>query len=319
MPKVSVVIPTYRHAEFVGDAVETALAQTSSEVEVIVVNDGSPDETRRVLDPFIAAAQIRYIEQSNAGQAAARNRGIEMATGEFVAFLDDDDLWPRDNLSEHLRALKSSGADVSVASCYRFGPNRLPNRLQPVGPAISVDSLFSGNPITSPGQVVVRRTMLKLVGSFDPDLWGTDDWDLWFRLATRARFVVSDRIGLYYRDHATNASRNAARMFQNALQVMDRNLGRADPRRRAALRRIAYRTLFIWYGTDCVVSLKRAIWAGDVLGILACARLLYPLAAQACDDPFLLRSIFNALMPRTQCARLGEWFIDSIRGHASAH
>src|SRR5271170_3450676 len=96
---VSVVIPTYNHRDFVVEALESVFAQTFTDYEVIVVNDGSPDDTAAVLRPYIESGRIRYIEQENRGQAGARNRGLAEARGEFVAYLDDDDLWLRDKLA----------------------------------------------------------------------------------------------------------------------------------------------------------------------------------------------------------------------------
>src|ERR1700719_2929443 len=98
MPAVSVIIPTYNHRDFVLDAIESVFAQTFTDYEVIVVNDGSPDDTASVLAPLASAGRIRYLEQANAGQGAARNRGIAQARGEFIALLDDDDRWPADKL-----------------------------------------------------------------------------------------------------------------------------------------------------------------------------------------------------------------------------
>src|SRR4051812_10173624 len=104
-PTVSVVIPTYGHCRYVLETIESALGQTFSSNEIIVVNDGSPDDTVVVLQPYTQTGRIRYFEQPNAGQASARNRGLAEATGEFVAFLDDDDIWPADKLAWQIQAM----------------------------------------------------------------------------------------------------------------------------------------------------------------------------------------------------------------------
>src|SRR3954470_24757434 len=98
-PAVSVVIPTYRHRDYVLRTLDSVFAQTYRDFEVIVVNDGSPDDTNRRIRPLVSAGRIRYIEQANAGQAAARNTGIAHARGRYIALLDDDDLWPADKLA----------------------------------------------------------------------------------------------------------------------------------------------------------------------------------------------------------------------------
>jgi glycosyltransferase involved in cell wall biosynthesis len=108
LPAVSVVIPTYKHRDFILDTVNSVLSQTFRDFEIIVVNDGSPDDTASLLRPMAESGMIRYVEQSNAAAAAARNRGLEMARGKFIAFLDDDDLWPQDKLEWQVLALSNS-------------------------------------------------------------------------------------------------------------------------------------------------------------------------------------------------------------------
>src|ERR1044071_9954613 len=107
MPTVSVVIPTYKHPRYILETLDCVFQQTFTDLEVIVVNDGSPDNTADLLKPLAESGRIKYIEQANAGQAVARNRGIERATGQYVAILDDDDLWPADKIEWQVRELQS--------------------------------------------------------------------------------------------------------------------------------------------------------------------------------------------------------------------
>ncbi len=104
-PRISVVITAYDHAEFIDEAIRSVLRQTLRPVEIIVINDGSPDATELVVQPHVDAGSIVYLRQENAGQAAARNRGAAMARGEFLAFLDDDDAWLADALETLARAM----------------------------------------------------------------------------------------------------------------------------------------------------------------------------------------------------------------------
>src|SRR5689334_17923461 len=108
MTAVSVVIPTYNHSRYVLDAVESVFAQTFTDYELIVVNDGSPDDTSDVLRPLVDAQKIQYIEQPNRGGAAARNAGLGRARGEFIVILDDDDLLPADKLESQVAEMKLS-------------------------------------------------------------------------------------------------------------------------------------------------------------------------------------------------------------------
>jgi len=183
---ISVVIPTYGHRDYVCETLASVFAQTCREYEIIVVNDGSPDDTRQVLDPFIKSGQIRYIEQQNGGQAAARNRGLQEAQGEFVAFLDDDDLWDPEALETHLNLLRSSPeAIVSVGAAVSFPVEGVATtRTVPISGNVRCEFL-KGNWITTPGQTLIRRPAILEVGGFDPRFWGVDDWDLYLRLAAQ--------------------------------------------------------------------------------------------------------------------------------------
>jgi glycosyltransferase involved in cell wall biosynthesis len=227
---VSVVIPTYNHQDLIVATLESVFAQSYTDFEVVVVNDGSPDDTAGVLRPFVEAGRIRYVEQENGGQGAARNRGIREARGEFVALLDDDDLWPPDKLEWQVAALRERPEAVLV-----YGPHAL---LQPdgsVAPAPPKDhpsgrvhhEFRKGCWLLSPGQALIRASSLREVGGFDPAIWGSDDWDLYIRLSRLGEFVYRDRVSLHYRMHATNASHsNAVRHARNHLRVMRKHAGR---------------------------------------------------------------------------------------------
>src|SRR5438034_6092600 len=119
--RVSVVIPTYCHQDTIIDTLKSVFLQTFQDFEVIVVNDGSPDETAQLVAPLAAVGRIRYLEQSNQGQAAARNRGLEEATGEFISFLDDDDLWPADKLEWQVSYLERNPSIAAVGGGFEIG------------------------------------------------------------------------------------------------------------------------------------------------------------------------------------------------------
>ncbi len=242
LPVVSVVIPTYKHAEYVLATLESVFAQTFTSYEVIVVNDGSPDDTAAKLRPLADAGRIRYFEQPNAGQSAARNRGLAEARGEFVAFLDDDDLWPPEKLSWQVAALREDQrAGVVYGQKFELGGDEQPSPGDdaPVGDVFARFAVAGW--IQSPGQTLIRREVLSGSGGFDPAIWGTDDWDLWLRLARKTRFCYRPLPALYYRRHATNASKNFVRMWKNGHAVVRKNLDpAADPEavgvREAAMR-----------------------------------------------------------------------------------
>jgi glycosyltransferase involved in cell wall biosynthesis len=294
---VSVVIPTYRHRDYVAAALASVEAQTFRDFEIVVVNDGSPDDTEAVLRPWIDRGAIRYVAQENRGQAAARNRGIELARGEFVALLDDDDLWLPDKLAwqvEYLRGNRDCGLVAGAAEVMDESGMAL--RSTPDLGDVGFERLLEGNCLLSPGQALVRRSALDRAGGFDPAVWGADDWDLWLRIALADRVRITGRVSLRYRKHAANASADMGRMLRNCLSVVERNVGRADASRRRRLRRDAHRYVFGYAGTRLIASAAHdfAAWRiGTGLSKLAELRRMLP---HALRDPRLLRMIAGALV-----------------------
>ncbi len=243
-PCVSVIIPTYRHRDFVLATLESVWAQSFADFEVIVVNDGSPDDTEAVLQPLAQSGRIRYIVQPNGGQASARNRGIAEAKGEFIALLDDDDLWLPDKLQWQVDALRShpeaavvygraEAIDENGAGTVPLGEDGKPLTLPWETPSGWVyEAFLRQNWILSPGQCLIRRAALDALTEstpFDPapELRGCDDWDLWCRLAETRPFVFEDRVALRYRFHAANASRDLFQMHRSTLYLCEKHLGRA--------------------------------------------------------------------------------------------
>ncbi len=243
LPTVSVIIPTYKHCDFVLATLDSVFTQTFTDYEVIVVNDGSPDDTGSLLKPLAEAGRICYVEQENQGQGAARNLGIAQARGEFVALLDDDDLWPPDKLEWQVACLRANPAAV-MAYGYRetFGTEAGSIHPEENAPSGQVWTAFlQSNCITSPGQTLIRAAALKVIGGFDPSLWGTDDWDLYIRLAKQGDFVYEHRPALFYRFHQDNASKNTRRMYQNSCRVQYKHLGRVPKPRNLRLWRACRR------------------------------------------------------------------------------
>jgi ADP-heptose:LPS heptosyltransferase/GT2 family glycosyltransferase len=260
-PLVSVVIPTHAHADLLPATLRSVAAQTEVECEVIVVDDGSRDATRAVLEPWIRARAIRYVRQEHAGQAAARNRGLAAARGAFVCFLDDDDLLPPGVLARHADVLRRHPEAVLVHGTHatlRDGVVRPPQPL--VHPGGWCHSAYlARNWLQSPGQALVRRSTLARLGTaFDPSLSGSDDWDLWLRLALLGPFRPLREVALMHRIHARNASRGAVEHARAHLRVMDRHLGRDPLRRCAHLHRAA-----AYFVPNLVGSAARARSAGD--------------------------------------------------------
>lgn len=226
-PTVSVVVPTRNGGRLLLETLESVFVQTRPADEVLVVDDGSTDDTPRLLRPLEAAGRIRLVGQASAGTAAARNAGLERARGEFVALLDHDDRWPPDKLEWQVRALCAE-PDAVLAYGYMesFGLERSYRWPGSDGPSGWVGTAFRRkNWIRSPGQTLIRAGALHAAGGFDPAVAGADDWDLYLRLAERGRFIYAHRLALRYRVHPHNQSRRAWTLFRRACAVHRRHAG----------------------------------------------------------------------------------------------
>jgi glycosyltransferase involved in cell wall biosynthesis len=229
-PLVSVIIPAYNAARFVAQAVESVLAQSYRPVEILVIDDGSTDDTARVLEPYRDA--IRYIRQPNGGPSRARNNGLAHARGELIAFLDADDVWLPDKLSRQVRCLEESPA-VGVVHCDTYNldeqsgarSRRATPRDDFAGNCYA--RLFRGNQVTY-STVVIRRECLDRVGPMDERYTHAEDYDLLLRLARRFPFAYVPEPLAVYRLHDTNATRNAWRLVSGELAVLQKTI-REDP------------------------------------------------------------------------------------------
>lgn len=233
---VSVVIPAWNAAGYIGDAVGSVVAQTYPHVEVIVVDDGSTDAIVEVLAPY--RDRIRYIRQENRGLSAARNRGINEAKGEFLAFLDADDKWAPGKLSRQVELLGAEAEfglvhtgvwnwdDATGECCVAVFP-RAPFRGEFVDGCYARLFVCDGLTVSS---VMLRRRCLEEIGLFDESIRRptVQDYDLWFRMARRFKFGYIDEPLVYYRRHAGNASKNGLIMDEDEWTLLQKVL-REDP------------------------------------------------------------------------------------------
>ena len=234
--EVSVIIPTYNHERYVLDTLASVFEQSFKDYEIIVVNDGSPDGTASRLRPLADARRIIYLEQPNAGQARARNHGLAQARGEFVAFLDDDDRWPADNLERQMNALRQAGPGTlaCVGRCRYTGDVESSVAEPLADEALTFPRLLRKSCIVSPGQAVIRKSALEAIGGFGGVRGGADDWDCWLRLARHGKMVASQHVALLYTLHQSNASRDAIAMLRSADIVISKHTEGVAPSVRTA-------------------------------------------------------------------------------------
>ena len=273
--KVSVIIPCFRQASFLPRTIRSVTLQDVEDLEIIVVDDGSPDDVPGAVEPFGSA--VTLIRQENQGVAAARNTGIAASSGELLNFLDADDLLGNRMLSQHVRAAKRSPeADVFYSSFYLI--DRAGNKTRYERAAVLCDDPFlqilSKNPFPPPCSITLRRSALPDDGRFDSKIQGCADWDMWLRLAARGcDFRAVPDSFVLYRKHVGSMSRNPFRMWDDYLGVVDKvsrymaqndGLERVRLRSRKRVRAMSYNLMF----GQC--NLLRQ--SGNPLG---CARLAF--------------------------------------------
>ena len=299
MPRVSVIIPTFNHKDFIVETLESVFAQTFQDYEVIVVNDGSPDDTEAALRPYIEAQRIQYLCQENQGVAAARNAGLALARGEWIALLDDDDLWPMDKLEWQVACLESSKAVMVGGLCSLFGDAKDRKMLLASDgfKAFTTPDLFKSNPFGSPGQTLIRKSALDQIGGFDPSIWGVDDMDLWIHLSKIGEIRRYQKVALFYRAHDANASLDILRMAKNMEAVIRKNVaGLTGPEKRSS-ERSGYRFLFRYTGKKLLWKGAKRIAGGQARGGLAMMRESFLIfLPRFRDDPWLIYAFVLAIL-----------------------
>lgn len=249
MPTVSVIIPTYNRADMVSDAIESVIAQSCADWELIVVDDGSTDNTPQVVGAF-NDTRIKYLYQPNKGLPGARNTGIRASSGACVAFLDSDDLFLPGKLQQQA-AFLAAHPDVGLVAGGHIEVDRTLRPLRKVEPwhgqpELGVEQWLLGCPFIT-CSVLVRRSWLDMVGLFDEDMRYVEDWDLWLRLAAAGCPMAWLREPVcLYRFHGSNTVRNVRPMQAGLLRMLDKFYVQPDLNEEALrLRRPAYANAYL--------------------------------------------------------------------------
>lgn len=250
-PGVSVVIPSYNHARFLAVAIDSVLRQEYSPVEIIVVDDGSTDNTREVVAEY--GDRVRYIHKLNAGLSAARNTGIAASRFNFVAFLDADDEWLRDMLRQIMAKFTQLPEDYVLVACrYRAMDEAGAELIQKARVAdadgeVNVIDLLLMNRFAA-DTVVVKRSVLERAGLFDTNLTSSEDRDMWIRLAQLGRIYRLANTLVKVRVHPGSMSTHGDRMKRNMKRVLQK-ARKNDPRLRRNILLWARAHAFLHYQT----------------------------------------------------------------------
>jgi glycosyltransferase involved in cell wall biosynthesis len=227
VPAVSVVTPAWNAAAFLGDTIDSVRAQTFTDWELLVVDDGSTDETAALVERAAAAdPRIRLLRQANSGPSAARNHAMREARGSFFAFLDSDDRWSADYLEQQLAVFTAhpDTALVTGTGFYDGGPfHGKPTRSLQGGPRVLPLAELLANESAVFIMTVFRREVFDRIGGFDERQWTSEDYDFWLRAAL-AGFVFRQNprpLGLY-RVRGGSLSRNRIRMLRGLLETFSK-------------------------------------------------------------------------------------------------
>ncbi|MFB2882319.1 glycosyltransferase [Floridanema aerugineum] len=247
MPTISVIIPVYNGEKTIQQTIESVINQTFTDFEIIIINDGSKDSTLDIIST-IQDPRIKVFSYANAGLSASRNRGLSLASGEFISFLDADDCWTPDKLQAQLEALQAN-PEAAVAYSWTDYIDEYGQVLRS-GTRISVsgnvyEKLLVRNFLENGSNALIRRQALTEVGNFDESLTAAEDWDMYVRLASRYHFVVVRSPQILYRVSTSSMSTNVAKQEAASLQVIERAFNQA-PESLQHLKKYALSTLYIY-------------------------------------------------------------------------
>ncbi len=274
-PTISVVIPAYNSEQTIVPALESVYNQTIVPHEVILVDDGSSDATVELVKNKFA--QVKIIQQSNSGPSAARNRGVQEASGQWIAFLDADDIWHPQKTQDQMEAVANLPHVVLVATDWV----RLESQFDSV-PSNIEQTLLDYRQILilnrfQTSTVIVKKDILEQAGGFKAELDGAEDWDTWLRVAVLGEELKLDWAYVMYRNMSSSYSKDLWRVFSNMVKMLEREQDRG------ILASVDFNEIMTWhYLRFCVAFILKKDWV-RALGVwqAMAARGLLPQVSQA--------------------------------------
>lgn len=299
---VSIIIPTYNRADLIVKTIETVIKQTYHNFEIIVVDDGSTDNTEDVISK-INDNRIRYIYQKNAGPSAARNNGIRNVRGEWIAFLDSDDLWMPEKLERQVKAI-TENPDVGIISCWFINvlsdgtescPETRPIINEEYVKAILLfPDYISSLPNTS--AMLVKKQCFEEIGLFDETMISKEDCEIWCKIAINYGFYCINEILYYYKRQEDNLSKitDINKVLYGDIRFLDSIFENKNlPQEFYNYKPISYSNTYLMIGTRALYSAKNRDIARDclLLSIKNCPQKIFRAG--------LIISLFLTFMPLT--------------------
>ncbi len=240
-PTVSAIIPNYNYAQYLRVAIDSVLAQTHRAIEIIVVDDGSTDSSREMLESY--GDKIKAVFQNNAGVSAARNRGIAESSGDFLAFLDPDDVWFPEKIEQQLAKFAS---DPNLGLVH-VGIEHIDANSDSLGVLLCgtegwvLEDILLVQPVIFGGGsgFLVPRRVIEEIGEFDTRMSTSADWDMFCRIAKNYRFGAVRETLLHYRIHGGNMHNNVGLMERDVILGYEKVFATADPKL-GKIKRAAY-------------------------------------------------------------------------------
>ena len=225
-PVVSVIVPAYNAARTIGETIESVLSQSFSDLELIIVDDGSTDETKDIVSEY-RCKDDRIIStwQKNSRASAARNRGLAIATGKYISLIDADDLWDERKLEKQISAIDSTEDTIVLTGIRRFhildgkkiwgAVTMAPNIENYMYDVLSI-LLLSSFQMVLINTALIKKELVEKLGGWKVDMWTAEDWEFWIRASRKARFKAIEEPLSFYRKHPESVTRN-----QDLLKVLD--------------------------------------------------------------------------------------------------
>jgi len=231
-PRISVVIPAYNCEKTISKTIASVINQTFTDWELIIVNDGSTDTTLDIISQ-IDDSRIQIFSFDNAGGNVSRNRGLKYAVGEFISFLDADDIWTSDKLASQLKVLQEN-PQIAVAYSWTDYIDENDQFVVSGGRVMLkgdvYEKLLITNFLENGSNPLIKRECLISLGGFDESLPAAQDWDMWLRLATNFEFICVPSVQILYRITPNSVSSNLTRQEKACLQVINKAYQERPPK-----------------------------------------------------------------------------------------
>ena len=313
MPTISVIVPAYNSATTIVETISSVLQQTFPDFELIVINDGSTDQTLELLST-VKDPRLKIFSYSNGGMSTALNRGITHAEGEFIAFLDHDDLWTADKLELQLAALQEH-PEAGVAYSWNYFMDEKGESFYAITPIFFEGNVYAQllvhNFIINGSNCIVRKQVVESVGEFDPAVGGSADWDYWLRLAAHSSFVVVRQYQVFYRVSSGSMSANIEHMEQSTLAVIEKAFQSA-PLEMQSLKKQSLASAYTYLAYKYSIVVADSDGAKKAAEKLWMAIRLYPPILRDKGQNLLIKLLLMRLSPPKMSRQLIQ-FINKLR------